>query len=183
MFFENNRSASRTLERRIVFGDAVYEINARVEAELDMQIIEVAYEYAFLKRDNLEVAGSFGIHDLIVDATIRGGVASPSGSAAVVEEGGDVNGPLPVIGLRVFWHIGGKFYLDGLAQVFAIEYDKYGGRLRDFKAGVTWFPWRNVGFGVAYNKFFGRIEVDDDDFDGIVEAEYAGPIVYVTVAF
>ena len=88
-----------------------------------------------------------------------------------------------MIGLRVFWHIGGNFYLDGLAQVFALKYDKYGGRLRDFKAGVTWFPWRNVGFGVAYNKFVGRIEVDDDDFDGKVDAEYRGPIAYVTVGF
>ena len=85
--------------------------------------------------------------------------------------------------MHVFWDMGHHFYLDGLAQFFALEYDNYDGSLEDYKIGVTWFPTRNFGVGVAYNNFVTRLKVDDDRFQGKLKVEYTGPMAYVTVSF
>jgi hypothetical protein len=183
LYFENNRSRTRTLTRDIDFGDTTFPVNLEDDSTLDTRISKLAYEYAFLRRENLELAGSLGIHNVRVKATMRGDVVTPGGGGSVLaEEDDDGNGPLPVFGVRFLWHIGGDFDFDGLAQFFFVEFDNYDGSLEDYKFGVTWFPWRNFGAGVAYNQFVTSLDVDKHEFTGTLRYEYAGPIAFFTVA-
>ena len=184
MYFQNNRSSTQTLTRDVDFGDTTFPVNLEVNARLDTSIIEVAYEYAFLRRENLELSGSIGIHNVQMEAALRGNITGPGGGAAAeVEEVADANGPLPVIGVHFLWNIGGNFYFDGLAQFFFAEFDNYDGSLEDYKIGVTWFPLRNVGIGVGYNEFVTRLKVDKDDFTGRLRLGYGGPLAFFTVGF
>ena len=184
MYFENNRSATRTLSRDIEFGDTTYPVNAEIDARLDTRIIELAYEYAFLKRDNLELAGSFGIHNVRVEAALRGEASGPGGGGtAEVEKVGEGDGPLPVLGVHFLWNIGANFYFDGQAQFFFAEFDNYDGSLEDYKFGVTWMPLRNVGIGVGYNRFVTRLDVDKSSFTGRLRISYGGPMAFITVGF
>jgi hypothetical protein len=184
MYFENNRSNSTTLTRDIDFGDTTFPVNLDVDSRLDTRIIELAYEYAFLQREDLEVSGSVGIHNIRVEAGLRGEIVGPGGGAAVdTVEVAEGDGPLPVLGVRVLWQIGGDFYLDGLAQFFFAEIDNYDGNLQDYKLGVTWFPFRNVGFGVAYNEFVTRLDVEKEAFTGRLKLKYGGPMAFFTVGF
>jgi hypothetical protein len=184
MWFQNNRSSTRTLTRDIDFGDQTYPVTTTVDAGLDEQIIELAYEFAFYQRENLEISASAGIHNVQVKATLRGDVASPGGGGTVEQSGkADGNGPLPVIGARLLWGMGSNFYLDALAQFFAIEFENYDGSLEDYKVGVTWFPTKNFGVGLAYNQFVTRLDVAKERFNGTLRVEYAGPMAYFTVGF
>lgn len=184
MYFENNRSASETLTRDITFGDTTFPVTTTVDASLETRIAELVYEYAFLKHENLELSGSIGIHSIKLGATLRGDVTSPGGGGSVEESReGTVNGPLPVIGFHVLWHMGNNFYLDGLAQFFYIKFDNYDGRLYDYKVSATWFPARNVGVGVGYNAFVTRLEVEKDDFTGHLRVGYGGAMAFFTVGF
>jgi len=184
MYFENNRSNTRTLTRDIDFGDTTFPVDLQVDARLETRIIELAYEYAFLQRDNMELAGSFGIHNIELESAMKGAIISPGGGGtAEVEEVGDATGPLPVIGLRYLWHIGGNFYFDGIAQFFYVEWDNNTGSIQDYKVGVTWIPWQNVGIGVGYNKFITRLDVSKDDFSGKMEVGYGGAMAFLTVGF
>lgn len=81
------------------------------------------------------------------------------------------------------WNMGANFYLDALAQFFYIQFDNYDGRLYDYKAGVTWFPARTFGVGLAYNSFVTRLDVEKNDFTGRLRMGYRGPMAYVTVGF
>jgi hypothetical protein len=184
MWFRNNRSSTRNLTRDIDFGDQNFPVTTTVDAELDQQIIELAYEFAFYQRENLEISASAGIHNVQVEASLRGDVTTPGGGGTVERSGkADGNGPLPVIGARVFWGMGSNFYLDALVQFFAIEFENYDGSLEDYKVGVTWFPTKNFGVGVAYNAFVTRLDVAKDRFNGTLRVEYAGPMAYFTVGF
>lgn len=183
MVFENNRSGSRTLTRDIEFGDTTYPVTTTVEAGLDQGIYEIAYEYAFMRQEGLELSGSFGIHAIELTASLRGDVSGPGGGTAEAVEEASTTGPLPVLGFRVLWNMGNNFYLDGLAQFFYIQFDNYDGRLYDYKAGVTWFPARNFGVGIGYNSFVTRLEVEKEDFTGRLRVGYGGPMAYVTVGF
>lgn len=96
MYFENNRSSTKSLSRQIEFGDVSFPLNAIVEAELNTQVIELAYEYAFLKRDTVELSGSFGIHDIDMSAALSGSIAAGNSAvSAQTSEEGSLNGPLP----------------------------------------------------------------------------------------
>ena len=184
MYFENNRSKSTTLTRDIEFGDTIFPVNLQVDARIDTSILELAYEYAFMQRDNMELAGSFGIHTVDLEAAMKGDITTPGGGGtAEVEEVGDATGPLPVIGFRYLWHMGGNFYFDGLAQFFYVEWDNNSGSIQDYKVGVTWFPWQNVGIGVGYNTFITRLDVSKSGFSGEMEVRYGGAMAFITVGF
>jgi hypothetical protein len=184
MYFENNRSNSSVLSRDIEFGDTTFPVNLQVDASLDTRIIELAYEYAFLLRDNMELSGSFGIHNIKVQAGLRGAISTPGGGgSAETEEVADGDGPLPVLGVHYFWHMGSNFYFEGLAQFFFAKVDNYDGSLEDYKIGVTWFPLKNVGVGVGYNEFITRLDVDKGSFTGRLKLQYGGPLAYFTVGF
>jgi hypothetical protein len=183
MYFENNRTGSRTLTRDIDFGDTTFPINTDVDAGLDMRLIELAYEYAFLSHDNLELSGSIGIHSVELDASLQGDIAGPGGGTTVAAREGSVTGPLPVLGFHVLWHMGGDFYLDGLAQFFYIAFDNFDGRIYDSKLAVTWLPLRNLGIGIGYNRFGVKVNVEKNDFDGKLKVGYGGPMAFFTVGF
>jgi hypothetical protein len=183
MYFENNRSHSTVLTRDINFGDTTFPVSLEVGARLDTRIIELAYEYAFLRRENLELSGSFGIHNLRVEAGLGGKLSTPGGVTGALKKVATGDGPLPVLGLHFLWNMGGHFYFDGLGQFFFAEIDNYKGHLEDFKAGVTWFPVRNVGIGVGYNKLVTRLDINKSSFNGRLKLQYGGPQAYFTVGF
>jgi hypothetical protein len=184
MVFQNDRGETRTLSRDIEYGGTTYPVNTTVDAQLNTTIVELAYEYAFMRREDLELSGSFGIHAIELSASLRGDVSTPGGGgSAEAEEEASTTGPLPVLGFRALWNIGNNFYLDGLAQFFYIKFNDFDGRLSDYKLGVTWFPTRNFGVGVAYNEFVTRVEIDKGDFNGKLRLGYGGPIAFVTVGF
>src|SRR5215469_2871512 len=58
MYFDQNRSASRTIDQEIEFSGETYPVNSTVSTRLDTRIIEVAYEYAFLRGEHYELAGT-----------------------------------------------------------------------------------------------------------------------------
>jgi hypothetical protein len=185
MWFQNNRSGSRTLTRDISFQDQVYPVTTTVRASLDEEIIELAYEYAFYRTDKLELSGSGGIHALKFGASLSGQIATPGGGggSTQVSRDGSVTGPLPVIGFRVLWDMGHNLYLDGMAQFFYISFDNFDGSITDTKVTVTWMPWRNFGFGLGYNYFTTRVNVSKNDFDGRIKFGYDGGMAFVTFAF
>jgi len=187
MYFENNRSNSSVLSRDINFGDTTFPLDLEVDTFFDTRVVELAYEYAFLRRENLELSGSIGIHNIKVEAGIQGKLSTSGGEGTVdlvdAKEVAEADGPLPVLGLRILWDMGHNFYFDGLAQYFFASIDQYDGSVEDYKFGVTWFPVRNAGIGIAYNRFVTRLDVEKDSFDGRLKLQYDGPLAFITVGF
>jgi len=101
----------------------------------------------------------------------------------VVAKEGSVTGPLPVLGFHALWHMGGNFYLDGMAQFFYIAFDNLDGRLYDYKIAATWLPLRNVGIGIGYNAFGTKVKVEKNDFTGKLRVGYGGAMAFITVGF
>ncbi|HEY6641908.1 hypothetical protein [Povalibacter sp.] len=184
MYFDNSSSNERTIDRDIEYGDTTFPLNANVRVDLDVEIIELAYEYSFLKRDTYEVAGTIGLHNLSITAGLRADASSNAGLGGIdLKETADGNGPLPVIGLRGTWALNDQFYVDAQAQYFAIKIDQYDGSLQDYKISLNWQPFRNFGVGVGYNTFSTHVDVDADRFNGKLRFEYDGPLAFIIGAF
>lgn len=175
LWFNNDRDATRVLTQDITVGDDTYLAGTSVTTSLDTDIYEIAYEYAFWRKDDWEITGSAGLHILKFGYDIDGAVDTPPEV--------DATGPLPVFGARGLWRYGSAWYLEAQAQFFAIEFEGIDGRLDDYKASLTYMFGDNFGAGLGWNEFTMRITGTDTDFDGMFSWRYGGPMLFISGAF
>ena len=136
LYFDFGTQNTRTIDTELVIGDTTYPVNAELTAGLDMKVYELAYEYAFLQRDNMELLGSFGAHILDIGFFVRGQGSVGGQSSTVRTEAGSTAAPLPVLGLRYLWEFAPDWYLEAQGQYFQAKIDDYDGDLYDLRGGV-----------------------------------------------
>ena len=184
MWFSSSRSRSETLEEEIDWGDQTFPVNAKVKGEFDFDVYELAYEYAFLRRESYELSGSIGLHYTELSMSLAAKASSSGGTLQTdIKEEGSVGAPLPVIGLRGLWQLPHNFWIDAQAQFFALTIDEYDGNLQDYKVVVAWQPKRWFGLGLGYNHFTVDVDVDADRFDGSLDWTYKGPMLSYSAVF
>ena len=154
-------------------------LNAKITSEFSFTVIEVAYEYAFLKRDRYELDASIGLHYTDLSASLKAKAESSAGQLeGDISNEASVAAPLPVIGLRGIWDLSHNFWLDATAQFFALSIDDIDGNLQDYRVMVTWQPKKWLGIGLGYNQFTLDVDVNKDDFDGSLDWTYSGPMIF-----
>ena len=184
LWFNASRKKSRVLEETIDWGDVEYPVEATLKSESSFDIYELAYEYAFLRRETYELTGSFGLHytDLSLALSGEGSIDGEPVEGGVRKEG-SVGAPLPVIGVRGLWRLPHDFWIDASAQFFALSIDEYDGNLTDFKVVATWQPKKWLGIGLGYNQFAVDVDVDQDKFKGSLDWTYKGPMLTFSAVF
>ena len=185
VWFDWNATRQKTIKEDIEFDGEVFPAEARVRYDGGFAVYELAYEYAFLRRENYELTGSFGIHYTELSYELKASLdvnGDPIGDGAL-KGSASVDAPLPVFGLRALWNIGGDFWLDASAQYFALSIDEYDGNLQDYRVAVTWQPRKYLGVGLGYNAFSVNVDVDKDRFDGSLDWTYRGPQIFYSASF
>jgi len=184
MWFDSSRDNTRTLEEEIDWGDETFPVSARTRAEFSFAVYELAYEYAFLRRDNYEISGSFGLHYTELELTLSAKAETSGGALDVdIRESGDVGAPLPVIGLRGLWALPYDLWIDAQAQYFALSIDEYDGSLMDLRLMLNWQPKTWLGLGIGYNQFSVDVDVEKDSFNGSLDWTYEGPMIFYSASF
>lgn len=188
LYFDTRNTQARTLDRDLVWGDYTFNVGARVDAQIEASIAELAYEYAFVRRPTYEVAATIGVH--YIDTTVK-----LSGSATFTDANGNVTtarsttlensapAPLPVIGLRAGWVVSPQWYLDAQAQYFKAKVGDYDGTITEARVAATWMFHRSVGVGVGYSLFRTDVDVDRTSFNGNLKVGYSGLQLFVTGTF
>ncbi|HEX6572636.1 MAG TPA: hypothetical protein VF055_11485 [Steroidobacteraceae bacterium] len=180
--FAMSRERRKTIDEEIEWGGDTYPVNANLEAELKFSVVELAYEYAFLRRDTYELGGSIGLHYTTFDAGLRAKSTSTGQSLDLSNEA-SVNAPLPVIGLRGLWKFPANLYVDAQAQFFALSIDEYDGSVQDYRLMLTWQPKSWLGVGIGYNSFKIDVDVEKDRFNGSLDWTYDGPMIFYSASF
>jgi hypothetical protein len=182
--FDMSRENSRTFDEDIEWGGDIYPVGAEVDVEFSFTVIEVAYEYSFMRRDNYELNGSIGLHYTDMSASLRARAESSGGTLdEEISNSASVAAPLPVIGLRGIWDLSHNFWLDASAQFFALSIDEYDGNLQDYRLLVTWQPKDWLGIGLGYSRFSVDVDVDKSDFNGSLDWTYSGPMIFYSASF
>jgi hypothetical protein len=180
--FAMSRNRKKTIEEEIEWGGDTYPINANLEAEFKFSVVELAYEYAFLRRDTYEIGASIGLHYTSLEASLTAKNTS-TGQTLDISNEASVDAPLPVIGLRGLWKLPADLYVDAQAQFFALSIDEYDGSLQDYRLMLTWQPKPWLGVGIGYNSFKVDVDVEKDRFDGSLDWTYNGPMIYYSASF
>jgi len=185
LWFDSDRSGSKTTDRDIEFGGETFPVSTKVKGELQYQIMELAYEYAFLRRDTYELSASIGAYYVGFDSKLSATVTVEGEGTAErqVSRNGSFDVPLPVLGLRAQWVFPYDLSLDIAGQYFTAAVDEYDGDLQNYRATLTWQPNKWVGLGIGYDWFSADLDVDASRFDGSVEWTFSGPMAYYSVSF
>jgi len=183
MFTDYSRDQSRTIGEAIEWQGDTIPAEATVRSHLGFTIVEAAYEYGFSTSDRYELAASAGLHYTRLEASLEATI--DAGGGGTVEVGGpaEVNAPLPVIGVRGMWRMGGDFYLDGQLQYFALSFDDFDGSITNYRLAAIWQPSRYVGIGAGFDSFQIDVDLEKDRFTGSMEWTYSGPQVFFNVSF
>jgi len=184
MWFNSSHSGSKVLEEDINFGDETFPVDAKVRAESGFDIYQLAYEYAFLKRDTYELDGSIGLHYASLSSSLSAKASTSGGNLeGDIKRESSVDAPLPVIGLRGLWALPHNFFIDAGAQFFALSIDQYDGNLQDYRVMVTWQPKKWLGIGLGYNQFNVDVDADGNKFNGNLNWKYRGPMLSYSAVF
>jgi len=183
MYFNYGNNNERTLDRSLTIGDTTYPVNVTVQAGMDTTIFELAYEYAFLQRENWELLGTIGAHLVKFEFSISGNGTVNGQPVQGRTESSDVTAPLPVVGLRYIWRFADNFYFEAQGQYFGLEIDNVDGSLTDLRAGVNWMFTKHFGVGLGWNQFTTDVDVARDRFNGSLDWTYSGAQIYLTGAW
>jgi hypothetical protein len=188
LYFDNRQTREKVLANDTAWGDYVFKAGSNAKAERSIKVYELAYEYAFMREPTYEVAGTLGAHVMDISLKLSGtaDVLDANGnvtSTGLHSESGDVTAPLPVIGIRAGWVVAPQWYVDAQAQLFRVSVSGVDGNWSDVRVGATWMFTKNLGLGLAYNRFSTRVDVGKTNFDGAMKLGYSGVQAYLTGTF
>jgi hypothetical protein len=188
LYFQSDVTRTRELNKNIEWGDYTFQANANITATNKLGVYELAYEYAFINRPDLEVTGSFGVHVLDMRLQLSGAatITNSDGTQSSVQSETKVSNlpaPLPVIGVGAIWAVVPNVYLNGSAQVFKFSYEGYNGNWSDLRLTGTWMFSRHVGAGLGYDWFHVNVDVSKNQFNGNVNLGYRGLQLFLTGSF
>lgn len=183
MYFNNSQTRSRALTEDVVWGDYTFASGSNVEALSKYSIVEFAYEYAFMRQPTYEVAGTVGIHYTDISLKLSGNATVNGTPVSGATKEASAPAPLPVIGLRAGWAVAPQWYVDAQAQFFKVNVNGVDGSISDLRVGATYMFNRNFGLGLGYNRFYTKVDVSKDSFDGGMKFGYSGLQAYLTSAF
>ena len=84
LYTDYSQTDRARIDKEIQWGDELIPVNSDVTGRLGFKIVELAYEYTFLKRPNHELAASLGVHYTALSAQLFATLNSASvGSRSV----------------------------------------------------------------------------------------------------
>lgn len=183
MYFDNSISRTKVLDNQIEWGDNVYQVGATVTSGSKFKVGAIAYEYAFMRDANYEVAASVGLHVTDMSLSLAGNALVNGVPTSGAVQSNTVTAPLPVIGLRGAWAVTPNLVLDVQGQFFKVNANGIDGSWSDLRANATWMFNKTFGLGLGYDRYYNHVDVSKSEFDGRVKMGYSGLQVFGTVAF
>ena len=185
-YFGLRRSATKTLEDTVHWGDSTYAAGATIDGSSDLSYYGITYRYYFWRKTRWELGAGLGIDALDISASLAVQVAASGGGFKdSAQKSGGFTAPAPMLGVYGDWEFAPRFYLRGALQYLYInKVESYGGYVTDDRLVVEWYPLHNYGLGLMYHYVGFRITKDFSSGDAL-QFTYAlqGPAFYLTAAF
>lgn len=166
------RSAQKVLETDIVFDEELYEINERVDSQLNLTMVGLTYGYRFLVRDRGELTGTFGIQvtEVEANAVVR---------SRVVREAESGVAPIPLAGLEGRFDFSSRWSLEGRVQYLTAEIDEVDGSIMDWRVALAWRKNPHFLFGLGYRSFTVEVDSQNEDTPGFIDMKVNGPLLFM----
>lgn len=186
-YFSGGKVRSKAIAGDVQWGDVTYQAGASVAADTRLTVNRLVYEYAFIRQPGLEVAAVAGVHQMDYRVTLDG-TGSVSGGAGGGSQGrvtreARLNVPLPMVGISASKALSDNWVVEGQVKLLRLGVNGVDGSWSDVRLSATYMVNRNLGLGVAYDRFNSNIDSTKADFRGHVGLSYSGLQFFVTGAF
>jgi hypothetical protein len=170
--FGMRRSAQKRINRTIVFDDQTYQANELVDSTLNLTMLGLTYGYSVAKLDRVDVALTFGIQVIEVEANavVRSRVVRDAETGVT---------PLPLAGIEGRYDFNERWSAEMRLQYISVEFDEIDGSVMDARASITWRKNPYLVFGLGYRSFGVEVDSQDVDTPGRVQMEMAGPLLFM----
>ncbi len=171
-YYQASYSGSETLDQDIDFGDETFSADADVDSDLEITVMDFAYQWDAIDLENILAGASLGLVGKVKYLDITASVEEDT----VGKEEADIGVPIPMVGLN--FHVGILAdIVEARVQVTGMGYS--GNNVVEFLADVSYTPFPFMDIHAGYRSFSLGVDVED------VEAELvtAGPYVALTIGF
>jgi hypothetical protein len=176
-FTSFNRDGGNKLKKAITVGDTVYDVDARVDSELDIDFLQLYYRWSAVNNGKTEAGFSFGLSTYWLEATVSGeGTVNQGGEDQYyrnAKESEDVTAPIPVVGLFVNYAFTPNLILMANANFFRLDVGSVNGNVISSGAKLDYYFTKNFGAGVSVFGNYLNVDVDGDR-DWYVRANQSG---------
>lgn len=167
-----DRDGSAVVGRQFRFGDYVFRADAAVSSSTETRFAALGWRYALVKNATSEFGLSLSAAWVEISASVTGQVVINGFPSLAVSESGDVEGPVPMLGLHGAWWIGDQFRLSAAGRYLEIEdLDGWTGSALDLSARFDWFFLDQLGIGVGWSSTELEAENLDPEEDGLTRAD------------
>lgn len=177
-----NRSATKTLDRTIVYDGSTFDVDAQVHGKLDMDFASVAWRW-WIPAGDADVWGiGLGAGYYRVAGEIAG-TATLNGDEQFVrtDESASAWAPLVELGWRHAFSDRARLYAD-ISGVYKSS-GSISGHIYNGALGFEYFPWQAIGFGIEYGAQRIKIDADKSNFNGELNIRLSGPSAFLKARF
>ncbi|MGI2169422.1 DUF481 domain-containing protein [Shewanella sp. MF05960] len=200
---DNNAVSQDFILEDIDGKDYLIEVGAKLNTELNIDILRIGYGYDIWQGTDYAVGVSIGLHTMFVEAVFKGtiGTCIPDSSLTslcnnvvatpeVVDD--TLTAPLPNVGIYGAYEFYHGWNFSAHAQYFSISYDDVDGSLIDVRLGVETKFCDNWSLKLAYNYYDVDITIEKQrkmnnnemrTFDHKISYSFTGPMFAVSYAF
>jgi hypothetical protein len=179
VWFHHDTNRNRTFDHDITWGDYTFLANGSISADSKLDVYELSYEYAFIRRPTFQLAAGGGVHVLNMSIKLAGQATVTDANGSVTQasyssSNSSLPAPLPVIGARAAWAVTPNIFIEPEAQWLSFHYDGYHGSWWDLRVAGKWMFSRHFGLGLGYDYFHANLDVEKARFNGNVTLGYSG---------
>ena len=169
------------------FGNIEWTADAQLDSYFDLKLFTVDLHWDFVNTARTHVGVGLGLHVADVDTGISFSLdGNVNGEVIEIDSGFEtaaVTAPLPNVSLRAGHRFGEKWYLGGTVGYFDITVGDVKGELVTARAMFEWRAFKNFGLGVGYQYVTIDVKEDETDRQNRIDADFYGPVLFVSAAF
>lgn len=184
----SSREGNIALEEDVEIGDYTLLASTHLAIDFEGNIVHAGYRYDAYDNGEVRIAGSAGLSwvELKTGFQAEGAVLDPHGQlvTGVYAESYSVSAPAPQIGFAIDWAFSRRAEARVYLRTLYVDLGDVRGNFTSGGAEAVWFPWRQLGFGLGFE----RTDVDlreyqGDDFYARGGFGQSGAQLFLEVAF
>jgi len=175
-YFAVNNAARAQLDEDIVFEDITFKEGSYVRGGVEFALFRVFVGRVISSGQKHSLGAGLGVHAINIGAFIQAEIDTDLGNVGGERRNVSALIPLPNIGGWYHWAPNKKWALVARVDWFGATIDKYSGGLWNLAPGVKYQIIKNLGIGIDYRFLFLNARVNDSNWNGDFEMNFAGPL-------
>ncbi len=179
-YWSTSNGERAVLPKDVSWGDVIFKEGTFVGGGVGLDVVRAFVGRKFDLAPQHEFGVGFGLHYMNLDTYLEGDIKTEDDRIEFYTGDASASFPLPNIGAWYMYSWSPKWVLMSHVDWLSATIGDYSGGLWDVELGVNYQAFKNVGFGLSYKAFILNVDVDKDDWHGMVDFTQAGPSLHLT---